>query len=163
MGKCNSDLRIEYNNVMKNTDDTTKVRECRNKKSKTNKDIVKLEKKNKELFSKENNNYLGFIKKLEKTKSPSKQKSLHKKRRSFMKKEFVPKLRKNLDKQKVILSEVCKKELSEVSENTKQKLIEILSKELKCKEEFKGQHKYIKSVIKKLKSKNNENLLDVLY
>ena len=162
MNKCVRKLQIEYDNVMKNTDDTIKARECRDKKSKTDKDIIKLDEKNKELFLRSRNNRLRFIKKLEKTKSPSKQKSLRKKRRSYVKKDIAM-VAKNFDKQKVILSKVCKKELSEVSKDTKQKLIDILSKQLKCKEEVEGRHKPIKLLIKKLKSKNNKNLLDVLY
>ena len=163
MDKCNRKTSDEYHDVMMNSDDITKVRECRDKTRKTNKDYIKLGKKNDKLRSKDEKNSDRFLKKLSKTKSPSKQKSLVKKRRSYFKKEFLPKYEKNLDKQRVIMSEACKKELSAVSKDTKQKLTEILSKELKCKEQYKGQHKHTKLTIKNLKSKNNENLIKELY
>ena len=163
MDKCNRKTSDEYHNVMMNSDDITKVRECRDKTRKTNKDYIKLGKKNDKLRSKDEKNSRSYLKKLEKTKSPSKQKSLLKKRGSYFKKEFLPKYAKNLDKQRVIMSKSCKKELSAVSKDTKQKLTEILSKELKCKEQYKGQHKQTKLTIKNLKSKNNENLIKELY
>lgn len=163
MDKCNRKVSDEYHDVMMNSDDITKVRECRDKTRKTNKDYIKLKKKNDKLNSKDEKNSDRFLKKLSKTKSPSKQKTLVKKRRSYIIKEFLPKMRKNLDKQTVIISKSCEKELSAVLKDTKQKLTEILSKELKCKENYKGQHKQTKLTIKNLKSKKNENLLKELY
>lgn len=163
MDKCNRKVSDEYHDVMMNSDDITKVRECRDKTRKTNKDYIKLGKKNDKLLSKYGKNSDRFLKKLSKTKSPSKQKTLVKKRRSYIIKEFLPKMRKNLDKQTVIISKSCEKELSAVLKDTKQKLTEILSKELKCKENYKGQHKQTKLTIKNLKSKKNENLLKELY
>ena len=161
----------EFLNVMENSDDITRVDECRDKKSKTNKDIAKLVKENDKIVSNMKKKTRSHLRKLNKTESRSKIKSLVKKYDSYLnsqkRRESILNYAKNIDKQKVILSEVCKKELSGVSKDTKQKLIKTKSKELKCKEEVKGEYKYgkkkAKSIIKKLKSKNNKNLLDVLF